>query len=413
MLKKRGAPEKGFFAQNKLLIAIATLIGTVIGAGILGIPYVVAKTGFLYGLGMIIFIGVVFIFLNLFIGEIVLRTKGKHQLTGYAEKYLGKKGKIVMAISMTLGNYGALTAYLIGEGEALKSIFGMPGWLAYIFSSLPLALGHFLQENMYLLLFFIVGFTIVSRGLKAAGKTELIAIILLIVVVFLTGIFSYNDIDKTNYTPFNPAFLFLPYGVILFAFIGSPGIPELAEVLEHNKAKMKKAIIIGSIVPIIIYVLFTVIIVGLVGLDHFELLEPNQRIATVALSMYSSPYLGLLANFLAVLAMFTSFLTLGIALLEMYHYDYKLSRPWSLLLTFSVPLLIAVGGFSTFIAVLGFTGAFAGGLDGILLTLMFWKAKYLGNRKPEFSLGKMNVIGWILIIMFSVGILQQVWTSLF
>ena len=92
MVKKRGK-NKGFFANHKLAMAAATLIGTIVGAGILGIPYVIAKAGFLYGFFIILLIGFAFLFLNLSTGEIVLRTKTQHQLTGYAEKYLGQWGK--------------------------------------------------------------------------------------------------------------------------------------------------------------------------------------------------------------------------------------------------------------------------------------------------------------------------------
>ena len=72
---------------------------------------------------------------NLMAGEIVLRTKKQHQLTGYAEKYLGKWGKRLMMFSMAFSIYGALTAYLIGEGEVLKAIFrwGDPLWYSIIF----------------------------------------------------------------------------------------------------------------------------------------------------------------------------------------------------------------------------------------------------------------------------------------
>ena len=79
--------------KTKTFIAgLAILIGTAIGAGILGIPYVVAKSGFLIGLGYIILLGLIILLVNLYLGEIILRTKGKHQLGGYAKKYLGKTG---------------------------------------------------------------------------------------------------------------------------------------------------------------------------------------------------------------------------------------------------------------------------------------------------------------------------------
>lgn len=387
--------KRGFFARNKLLVAATTLIGTIVGAGILGIPYVIAKAGFLYGFILVLLIGVAFLFLNLFAGEIVLRTHEQHQLTGYAERYLGKWGKRFMALSMLVAIYGALTAYLIGEGATIYSVLGV---------GTPI---------LYTLLFFAITFIIIYNGIKAAGKAELILITLLLLIVVLIGVFSYDKISLANFSLFNPAFFFLPYGVILFAFMGSPAIPEMQEVLGREKKKMKKAIIIASVIPIVLYLIFTFIVGGIVGVESFELLEPNERIATVALQIYSIPLLGAFANILAVLAMFTSFLTLGIALVEVYHYDYSFSRRNALLLTFAVPLLIVLFNLTTFIAVLGVTGAVAGGLDGILITLMYWKSRKLGNRKPEYSLGSQKVLGTVLISMLAAGIAYQLWLNFF
>ena len=391
MFKKRG--EKA--SKHKLLTASFTLVGTIVGAGILGIPYVVAKAGVLYGLILILLIGFAFLFLNLFAGEVVLRTKKQHQLTGYAEKYLGSTGKKFMALSMFVNIYGALTAYLIGEGTTLHSIF------------------KFGSPMLYTLIFFAICFIIIYKGVKATGKMELYLISLLLVVVVIIGILSWNNISSGNFTTFNPAFFFLPYGVVLFALLGSPAIPEISEVLGKQKKLMKKAIIIGSLIPVGLYLIFTLIIAGVVGLEEFTVLQPNERIATVALSMYSSPILGVLANILAVLSMFTSFLTLGLALVEVYHFDYKLSRRLALGLTFIVPLVIVLFNLTSFIAVIGITGVISGGLDGILVTLMYWKAKKLGDRKPEFELGKHYVLGSVLIFMFLVGIGYQVWSKFF
>ena len=396
MLKKRGTKEKSnFFTKNKLLVAITTLVGTIVGAGILGIPYVLAKAGFFYGSLIILIIGVAFLFLNLFAGEVVLRTKEQHQLTGYAEKYLGTNGKRFMALGMLINIYGALPAYLIGEGTTLHAIF------------------KFGSPLLYTLIFFAIAFLIIYRGIKATGKTELFLIFLLFLVVIFICLFSFQEISFSNLSIFNPAFFFLPYGVIIFAFMASPAIPELQEILGKEKKKMKKTIIIGSLIPIFLYLIFAFIIVGVVGVNQFDQLEPNQRIATVALQIYSQPLLGLFANILAVLAMFTSFLTLGVALVEMYHYDYKLSRQTSLLLTFSLPLAIVLFDLTTFITVLGVTGAIAGGLDGILVILMYWKAKILGNRKPEYNLGKLQIFGTLLIILFLFGMFFQVWQKFF
>ena len=397
MHKKRGrkkTTDKGFFANHKFGMATATLIGTIVGAGVLGIPYVIAKSGFLYGTILILLVGAAFLFLNLFAGEIVLRTKEQHQLTGYMEKYLGKWGKNLMMFSMVFGIYGALTAYLIGEGQVLKIIFGGPAWV-------------------YTLIFFVIVAVVIYRGVKAAGKVELVVISLLVVVVFLIGLLSFDKIDLNNLSTFNPAFFFLPYGVILFAFIGTASVPEMQEELEDEKRKLKKALIWGSVIPVLLYALFSFIVISIVGLSNFELLLPNQRIATVALSVYANPTLGLFANLFAIGTMFTTFLTLGIALMEMYEYDYHLKRIMAFALTMFLPLGLALSGFTTFIATLGITGAIAGGVDGILIVLAYWKAKKFGDRKPEYSLKVPKLVGYILILMFGLGILYQLWQKFF
>lgn len=391
-MKKR---DQGFFANHKLLIAIATLIGTIVGAGILGIPYVISKAGFLYGLLLIAVIGAAFLFLNLFAGEVILRTKKQHQLTGYAEKYLGKTGKNFMLFAMLINIYGALTAYLIGEGKTLQTIFGAG------------------QPWMYTLIFFAIASFIIFRGIKATGRSELILISLLFLVVVIIGIFSFKQINLQNFSAFNPAFFFLPYGVVLFALMGTPAIPELQEVLKKEKHKMKKVIIIGSLIPVLLYLIFATVIVGVIGAANFEILAPNERIATVALSIYSNQILGLFANFLAVLAMFTSFLTLGLALVQVYEYDYKVPHYWALLFTLSLPLVIVSFNITSFVTVLGLTGVIAGGLDGILIILMFWRAKTLGKRKPEYVMGKHRILGSMLILMFAVGIIYQIITNFF
>ncbi|MBI4151936.1 amino acid permease [Candidatus Woesearchaeota archaeon] len=380
-----------FFDKNRFFISIATLLGIIIGAGILGIPYVIAKAGYLYGLGIIIILGVAYIYLNLFYGEVVLRTKKPHQLPGYAEKYLGKKGKILASIAMPIAIYGALTAYLIGVGEAAYAIFQ---WGS------PL---------MYALFFFLVCTVIVSGGIRAMGKAEFFLIPLLILVVIIIGVMSVNRLEYSSLSPWDIRYSFLPYGILIFAYMGFAGIPEAREVLGPEARKMKKVIIISSVIPIILYALFAFVVIGVVGLDNFELLQPNERIATVALSMYSHPFLGILANLLAILAMFTSFLTNATALKEVYHYDYRLPKIPSLFLTLIVPLLITVFGLTTFLTVLGFTGAVSGGLEGILVVLMFWKAQRLGERKPEYALGKKKLLTILFLLMFGLGVLYSLW----
>jgi len=79
--------------KKKFWVATSILVGMCIGAGVLGIPYVAAQAGFLVALVYILLIGAIILAVNLYMGEISLRTKGEHQLIGYTKKYLGEKGK--------------------------------------------------------------------------------------------------------------------------------------------------------------------------------------------------------------------------------------------------------------------------------------------------------------------------------
>ncbi|MFC1801560.1 aromatic amino acid transport family protein [Nanoarchaeota archaeon] len=396
MLQKRGQTKehKDFFSRNKLWMASATLMGTVIGAGVLGIPYVIAQSGLLLGIINLLVVGVALLILHLCLGEITLRTKGLHQLSGYMEKYLGKLGKHFMAFSMIVGIYGAMTAYIIGEGEIIKTILGG-------------------NPIIYSLIFFALVSFIIFVGLKATGRAEMVVTGLMILVVLVIGIFSFSNINTDYFSGIHWQSIFLPYGVILFAFVGTAAIPELREQLIKEKKKMKKAIFLGSLIPIAIYLIFAVVVVGLIGLTNFNSLAPNDRIATIALSIFTNKGLGLAANIFAGFAMFTSFLGLGLALRQMYEYDYNVKKMWAFFITIIPPVIIAFSGLTNFIAILGFSGAIAGGVDGILIMLAYWKAKRQGQRKPEYTINIGKFITTLLIVMFSLGIIYQLWQTFF
>ena len=118
-----------------------------------------------------------------------------------------------------------------------------------------------------------------------------------------------------------------------------------------------------------------------------------------------------IANLFAVLAMATSFLALGLALKWVFQYDYKLKHNLSTFLTCSVPLILFLVLYLLnrldFIKTIGLTGAIAGGIDGLLIVLIFNKVKKLGERKPEYVIRRYKILNYILIAMFIFGIIYQ------
>ena len=208
--------------KKSITPAVAVLVGTTIGAGFLGIPYVVSKSGFFPGFFLLIVIALFMLVMKLYLGEIILRTNGNHQLTGYAEKYLGKKGKFLMFFSMIFGIYSALLAYLIGEGESLSYLFGINA--SFFFS----------------LLFWFLMLFLTFIGLKALKKYEKITMFIVLAIVFFIFLFYIKDIKAENLSYINKNNLFLPFGVILFSFLALSAMPEVKRLLYGNERKMKK-----------------------------------------------------------------------------------------------------------------------------------------------------------------------------
>ena len=365
-------------------LGATTLIGTVIGAGILGIPFVVAKAGFLTSLITLIGIGLIAMLINLAMGEIVLRTKGEHQLTGYSEIYLGKWGKRWMTFSMVFGIYGALLAYMIGEGQVLSQLFG----------------GSALSWS---LIFFAIVSLVILGGIEYLKKSEFIltSIELIIFVGILIALFSSKHFSISNLAEFSWTKVLVPYGVVLFAYLGTSCIPQIKEEMKNNLKDYKKALLLGSTVPIIVYFLFALAVVAVNG-------HSTTQVATIGIGKLLGSFAVVIFNLLAVLTMSTAFISLGFALKQMFILDFKLNKFLSWFLVVSVPLIILLVGVQNFTKTLEITGAISGGVAGVLIGLMYFKAQKFGSRTPEYKMNYPYWLVWVAMIVFFLGALVGV-----
>lgn len=353
-------------------------MGTVIGAGILGIPFVVAKIGFFPGIFYLIILGFLVLLLNLLYGEVILRTPGDHQLTGYAEIYLGKIGKFLATLAIFISCYGALLAYLIKTGEFLNLIFS----------------SH--SAEFFSLLFFILASTALYFGLRAVSFLEGGLVVLLLGLVLLMAILGGGAIRPANFIDVNFEFLFLPYGVILFALFGASVIPEMEEVLRSEHQNLKKAITVGSLIPLFVYLLFVTVVVGISG-------KLTSDDAISGLVGFLPVWIVDLGAFLGVLTMSSSYLTLGYVLREVWFRDFGASKFSAFLLAILPSLTLFLLGAKSFIQVLGISGCLMGGLEGVLIILMFLKAKKMGQRQPAYSFKLPFLLIVFLITIFLLG----------
>ncbi|MCX6708621.1 MAG: hypothetical protein NTW67_03150, partial [Candidatus Woesearchaeota archaeon] len=312
--------------------SIATLTGCIIGAGVLGIPYVVVRSGFWTGMLVLVVLGIATLFVHLLVGEISLRSSKAHQLAGYADKYLGKPGKYVMTLSMFIGIYGAMIAYTLGVGESLQSIFGGSFWL-------------------WAVLFYVLMALLVYGGLSILEKSELLmeAVKFFIFAIILVLLFSSVNFSADRFVGFAWDKLLVPYGVILFAFVGTAA-----------------------------------------------------DVATIGIASAIGGFGFVLLHLFAILAMASSFIALGYALKGMFRFDFNLPHWEAWALTMVIPGLLILLGVRSFIGALEVAGTFAGGIAGITVVLMHMKARKRSERKPEYQV-RMNWIGYgALILLFAV-----------
>ena len=364
---------------KNFILAVATLVGAIVGLGMFGIPYTASKAGFFVGIGYIVVLGFVMLILHLIYGEVVERTKEKHRLTGYAEKYLGAKWKKVVGLIIILSIYSALLAYIIVGGKFLALIF--PGFASpFIFS----------------IVFWLVLSIAVWRGIRTVAGVELAMAGLLLFLVIILFAFGAGSINNENFYSFELADFFLPYGVVLFAFAGILAIPEVRELIKMDGRQYKKAIILGTLIPMAVYILFTVLVVGISGTG-----TSHEALAGLS-GILSSGAIRIGAVF-GILALATSYLVLGLNLKHTFEYDWKTKKVFAGAMVTVVPILLFIGGIEQFIEIISFSGAVFGAIFAVLIILIYKKTLTHGDKEPGYALSVPKLLLWGLVGLFALG----------
>jgi len=373
------------FKIFKFFYAVALLIGMIVGAGTFAIPYVFSQAGFFIGLFYLLALTLAVVAVHLFYGEIILRTHQPHRLVGYAAKYFGGRVKKIASVTLLFEYYGALLVYLILGGQFLAIIFGR--WFGG-------------SEFLWALIFFLLGAFGVFWRLNTLAKNELWMVALLLAGVIILLIKGAPLVQLANFSSFNISKFFLPYGVVLFALAGAAAIPEMRQILIGEEKKLKPAIIWGTLIPAVLYLLFALVVVGVTG-------SQTTQEAIEGLVPYLGSWVIMLGAIFGFFAVYTSFLVLGTAIKKIFQQDYRIRGTWAFALACFVPLIAYLAGLKNFILIIGFIGAVFSGLDGILTIFIYFKARREGDRHPEYRLRWARILGILLIFLFSFGIIYQ------
>jgi amino acid permease len=328
----------------KILGCIMIIVGTMIGAGILALPIITAKLGFLIGSLLIIIVWSIMTYTAVIISDISCSMPCGSSFKTIAEKYLGKIGGIVATISFLLLMYFISTAYISAAASSLSTTFPT------------------ISENISSLVFVIIFGSIVVLGTRFVDYANRFFISLKIVVLMILCVVfnQYIEIPNLLASPVNlGASLLVSIPVFTTSFTSHIIVPALSDYLGKNARDMKKIIIIGSIIPLILYIIWIVTILGVLPLhgpvsfmgsifNHIPVDQANiGDILTTLGQKVRTPTTDMVLHIFTYVAIMTSFLSVNLSLfhfnIDTYNLD-KLKKVPSYLiatvLTFTIPLII-------------------------------------------------------------------------
>lgn len=366
-------------AFSRELEAILLLIGTIIGVGMFGIPFVMREAGFLTGVLLLAALAGAVLAVHLAYARIVLATPTVHRLPGYVRLYLGSVPGAVAALSNVLGLTGALLAYVVLGGMFLGDI------AHHFLPGVPVSAGP--------MLFFIFGFLILLRELRFEGLVNAVLTIGLVGGVIALALFLPHRESLGSLLTFGSFSVVAAYGVILFALDGAAVIPNMREILGKATLHLRPAVITGVLVPPALYLLFAAAVITATGAG-----TTPDAVSGIALR-FGEPFL-VIGAAIGFLATITSFIGLGGALEEMLVSDLRIRRRAALAGMAAAVLLLYLLGANDFLAIIGVVGALAIGVDSMFVLAVERRLPAPSRRfSPWFRL--------LLMLLFIAGAIQE------
>lgn len=364
------------------LLGLSTFLGTVIGVGVFALPAVAAQMGVAPFLGLLVILAVVLAVLDLQHADLALSTEGQHRTPGYVALYLGQRWKGVAAGVSMLGLLGALLAYCIVGSTFLRLMVSR-------FVDLP--------QMVALLVFALIGGSIIARGTRGVAKADLV-----LLTVFVLIIISFLVLAAPRIVPHQlqtAHFESIPqgYGVVMFALWGLSSIPAVVDISRRSRRRVVGSVVAGLGIATVLYALFVISVVGVNGAAT----TPDALTGFVgALGARWNFVVGLL-GFATTL---TSFITLGTILKSTMTIDLRMSPRIGFTAAVIVPFLIVAAGLRSFTSILGFTGSLLLACEALLLLAAARRMqKERGRPSQRFStlcIRAMLVFGIVLELWY-------------
>lgn len=402
--------------MNKTLGTTLLVSGTMIGAGMLAMPLTSAGIGFTFTVVLLISLWLLLTYSALLFVEVYQTTESDSGIGTLSALYFGNAGRVVSTTVMFVFLYALLAAYISGGGEILMKatqstgLFGQEGIFLHfienfgiqvqsggVFVSAMDAAGLTNEVNIFnvspemtlkifigIFTVFFGSFVIISTKVVDGFNRLLFFVMLVALVVVMFVMFPKASVQNLMAMPLDNA-LIISAAPIFFTSYGFHGsIPSLVKYMEGDVRGLRIAIVAGSAITLVGYILWQLSTHGVLSQSEFTqilkekptlygLIEACRRIT-------GSEIIASAVQLFSALALVTSFLGVALGLFDctedMLRKGLHINAGRLLLgaITFLPPVLFAYF-YPDFIAALSYAGQMFAFFAVVLPVGLVWKAR--------------------------------------
>lgn len=392
--------------KSKELGGILLVAGTAVGAGMLALPVGTGFSGFFPSSCLLIAVWFFMTYTAFLMLEVALWDKKPFgNMLSMSQMTLGKWGRAACWAAYLFLLYALNTAYLAGGAPLMNGFLEQ-----FIGVEIPDAL-----ESIPILLIFG---TFVYKGVKTVDPINRFLMIPFTLSYVAMVVFLMPEIDLTLLKRGNFREIFFGASLAVTAFGYHIIIPTLVRFLDRDVLKLKRVLLIGSIIPLVVYLLWQALVLGIVPLEGKVSIASGyaegESGAYLVGTYLENSSLHALAPIFSFFAIVTSFLGVSMALSDFLADGLNIQRTLKgnlslLALTFLPPLVIVTIDPTIFILALEFAGAFGVVfLLGLLPILMVWRGREKFSREGDYKapFGKAGLL--VAFIVFSLVMVFEI-----
>lgn len=403
--------------KSKVFGSTLIIAGTTIGAGMLALPLASAGIGFSTSLFLMLGLWALMAFTALLMVELHQFAESDATLHTLAHTILGTKGKWIASFAVMFLFYALCAAYIAGGGaqfnQRISDIAGIE-----------------LNAQITTLLFTLLVAGVVTIGTHSVDKVNRVLFGLKLIAMVLVLSFLAPNITSQYLMsmPLQQGLIVAAIPVVFTSFGFHGSIPSIVRYLDGDVRSLRKVMIIGSALPLVIYVFWQSVTLGVISQEQL-LSDTSLGALLVSLSQtVHQSNLSVIVGVFADLALLTSFIGVSLGLFEFMgdSLSKKLGnakRVKTAAITFLPPLGFALFYPQGFIMALGYAAIALSVLAILLPTVMVYKVRYtdfsvkpqsveasyqvLGGSKALFLAGSVGVFIIAIQILISVGLLPS------